>query len=274
MFVDTNAHLDARELDADRAAVIQRATDAGVEAIITVVENLESSRAAVSLAAQHSVVYAAVGVHPHHASSLTADALAELRQLARQPKVVAIGEIGLDWVRTYAPRQVQLAAFAAQLALADELGLPVIIHNRQAGSDIVSLIADHGPAVMTRRRGVMHAFSGDLALAGEAIAAGFHISFGGALTYRGNALAREVARQVPTEWLLIETDAPVLPPVPWRGRRNEPAYVTLVAECLATVRAVAVAEVAAITANNARVLFGLPVEPCEGSQTRSALTQS
>ncbi len=251
MFIDTHAHLDAREFDADRAAVMQQAVDAGVDAIITVGEDLASSSTAVALAAQYSAVYAAVGFHPHRAASLTSDALDELRQLARQPKVVAIGEIGLDWVRLYAPRQAQLEAFAAQLALANELSLPVIVHNRQAGADVMSLVSGS-------KGGVLHAFSGDLALAHEAISAGFYISFGGPLTYKSNSSGREVARQVPTECLLIETDAPALPPVAWRGRRNEPAYVALVAECLAGLRGVSLAEMATLTADNARDLFRLP----------------
>ncbi len=249
--VDTHAHLDDRAFDADRAAVLQRAADAGV-AIVTVGVNLESSEAAVRLAAQNQHVYAAVGVHPHDAVAVTPQTMTRLRALCREPKVVAIGETGLDWYRHLSPRQAQLDAFAAQLDLAAEVGLPVIVHNRDADEDVLRVLTEHAGV-----RGVLHAFAANQAFADAAQALGLRLGMGGPLTYKNAQARRDVAARARLDCLLLETDCPWLPPVPLRGRRNEPAYVALVAQELAAVRGVSADEIAKATTRNAARLFGL-----------------
>jgi TatD DNase family protein len=253
MLIDTHAHVQDTAFDEDRADVIERAVDAGI-AMITVGVDLATSQAAVALAAQHPGIYATVGVHPHEAKSLTPDIVGELRRLCLHPKVVAIGETGLDWRRNLSPRAEQRAAFAAHLALAVELDLPVIVHNRDADADVLDVWRSV-PGV----RGVMHAFSSDVAMAESSLAAGLCISLGGPLTYKNAEMTRAVARRVPLDCLLIETDCPYLPPVPWRGQRNEPSYISLIAEALARVRGLPMSEVAAATTHNAQALFKLPV---------------
>lgn len=250
--VDTHAHLDDHAFDADRAEVIQRAADSGV-AIITVGVDVPSSEAAVALTARHEHVWAAVGVHPHDARTLTAQTLDHLRQLCREARVVAIGETGLDWYRNLSPRDCQLEAFAAQLALAAEVGLPVIVHNRDADDDVLRVWRS-----VPGLRGVLHAFSSGIALADTALAAGLHIALGGPLTFKNAPERRAVAAHVPLERLLVETDCPYLAPAPWWGRRNEPAYVGLVAEALAQARGATRMEVAQATTGNAAALFSLP----------------
>ena len=222
--------------------------------MITVGVDIVTSRAALALAATYQSVYAAVGVHPHEAESLTPAVLDELRRMCLHPKVVAIGETGLDWYRNLSPRQAQLDAFAAHLALAIELDLPVIVHNRDADDDVRRVLRS-APGV----RGVLHAFSSGVAMAEDVLAGGFYVSLAGPITYKNAETTRAVARQTPLDRLLIETDCPYLPPVPWRGQRNEPAYVTLVAEALARGRDVTLADMAVATTHNARTLFRLPV---------------
>jgi len=214
---------------------------------------MASSRAAVALAAGHAGVYAAVGVHPHDAESLTPAILDELRRLCLHPKVVAVGETGLDWFRNLSPRQAQIDAFAAHLALAAEVDLPVIVHNRNADEDVLRVWRS-----VKGVRGVMHAFSSTAAMADAALAEGLLISLAGPLTYKNAEGTRAVARQAPLDRLLIETDCPYLPPVPWRGQRNEPAHGVLVAEALARVRQLPLVDVVAATTLNAQTLFKLP----------------
>lgn len=249
--VDTHAHLDDRAFDADRAAVIERAAEAGV-AVITVGVDLASSEAAVALAARYDGVYAAVGVHPHDAQSFTPRALEHLRSLCREPRVVAIGETGLDWYRNLSPRAAQLDAFAAHLALARDVNLPVIIHNRDADDDVLRVWRS-----VAGLSGVLHAFASGPETAAAALVAGLFIAVGGPLTYKNAQQRRDVAAGVPLDRLLVETDCPYLPPVPWRGRRNEPSYVALVAAALAGVRGLAPAGVEQATTLNAALLFGL-----------------
>ncbi len=254
--VDSHVHLDLPAYDADRAQVLERAAEAGVAWMVDVGADLPSSHRAVSLTEREPRIRAAVGVHPHDAATLTAGALAELRVLATHPRVVAIGEIGLDYYRDLSPRPVQRRAFADQLALALELGLPVIVHSRDAHADtLATLRAAAGPG--GRLRGVMHCFSGDAALARDVVGLGLHIGVAGPVTYpRATALA-EVVRQAPLERLLVETDSPYLAPQAQRGRRNEPAFVALVAERVAGLRGLSPATLARATSDNARALFGI-----------------
>jgi TatD DNase family protein len=256
MLVDSHAHLDFSEFDTDRQEVITRAQEAGVEIIVNAGAGLEASQAGVALAKTYPQVYAAVGVHPHEAKTLDDGVLAELRDLAQHPKVVAIGEIGLDYYRDLSPRPVQRQAFQQQLALAKELGQPIIVHDREAHDDIMNMLRqwvreDHQPV------GVMHCFSGDLAMAREVIEMGFYISIPGPVTFTNARRLPELVRVLPLERLLIETDCPYLTPHPHRGKRNEPAYVRLVAEAIARIRGMPLEQVARITTANARVLFGL-----------------
>src|SRR5690348_887271 len=217
--------------------------------------DLPSSRAAVDLAARHpGHVFAAVGFHPHDASSYTDEALAELRALAAQPGVVAIGETGLDYYRMLSPREQQLRSLERQLALARDLDLPIILHNRDSHADLMSLLREHAQGLS----GVFHCFSGDRQMAEECLAfAGFYLSFAGPLTYRANTALAEVGAWAPLERVLVETDSPYLTPHPFRGRRNEPKHVALVAAKLAELRHLSLEEIGEITTHNARALFGL-----------------
>ncbi len=255
MLVDTHAHVDARQFASDREAVIAAALEAGVGMLVDAGCDLPSSRAAVELAVQHpGHVFAAVGIHPHDASSYTDEALAELRALAGQPGVVAIGETGLDYYRMLSPREQQLRSLEQQLALARALDLPIILHNRDSHADLMAMLREHAEGL----RGVFHCFSGDRQMAEECLAfAGFYLSFAGPLTYRANTALAEVAANAPLERVLVETDCPYLTPHPFRGRRNEPKHVALVAAKLAELRGLPLEAIAQITTRNARALFGL-----------------
>ena len=257
---DSHCHLDQPHFDSDREAVIARAAENGVTKLINPGVDLPSSRAAVALARQHPCIYAAVGVHPHDARTLDAAALDELKALARAHKNAAIGEIGLDYYRDLSPRAVQRYAFEAQLALAAELELPVIVHDRDAHDDIEAALREwslHASrSALNGRLGVLHSFSGDAVLAERAAALGFYIGISGPVTYKHADQTREVVRAVPIEQLLIETDAPYLTPQPYRGKRNEPAYVRFVAQAVADARGLTLEQVAAQTSANATALFG------------------
>ena len=259
MFIDSHAHIDGAEFDADREAVIQRARDAGVSAILNVGTGDPNSGAfqrAVDLADTHTNVYTALGVHPHDARLFDRSAEALITKLATQSaRVIAWGEIGLDFHYDNSPRDVQLKVFNRQLQLARELRLPVIIHTREAEAETIeSLKSEWAGSGLS---GIMHCFSGSLGLAQEAVALGFSISFSGIVTFKKANELREIAKQVPLDKLLIETDCPFLTPVPFRGKRNEPAYVVEVARCLAELRALSLEEVGRVTTNNFNRLFRL-----------------
>jgi TatD DNase family protein len=262
-FIDTHAHLDFHQFDADRCAVIERARAAGVRAIVNVGADLASSRRAVELAAEHDLVYAAVGMHPHDAKKLNGAALGELRELAGHPRVVAVGEIGLDFFRNLSPRDVQQRALQAQLAWAAKLGKPVIIHDRDAHDEVMHILADWAATLnnshLDRRLGVLHTFSGDLAMAKQAIELGFYISISGPVTYRNARQLPDIVQALPLDRLLVETDSPYLAPHPHRGKRNEPAYVRLVAERIAALKGIDVNDLAEATTANAQHLFELEV---------------
>ena len=249
--VDSHAHLDFPQFDNDREAVVERAREAGLAAILNVGADLASSRAAVALAAQYDFIYAAVGVHPHDAKTVTPAVLGELRALARHQKVVAVGEIGLDYYRDLSPRPVQRQVFADQLALATELALPVVIHDREAHDDVLATLRGW------QGTGVIHSYSAGLERLEEVMALGFFASISGPVTFRRAHRLRAVAAAVPLERLLVETDCPYLTPVPYRGRRNEPAYVRYVAEAVARARGISDEALARATADNARRLFDM-----------------
>lgn len=252
--VDTHAHLDHEWFDGERDEIVQRALDAGVRTMITIGADMPTSEAAVQLAEKYPSVYATVGIHPHDAKTADEAAYERLRELADHPKVVAIGEIGLDYYYDHSPRDVQRDVFIRQLALARETGLPFIIHNRDASGDVMMVLREHGRGLP----GLLHSFTGDAAMAAECVAEGWYISLGGMMTFKNAEAIRTAVREVPLERILLETDAPYLTPVPLRGKRNEPAYVRYVAEFLAAERGLSVEEVARVTTKNARRFFRLP----------------
>jgi TatD DNase family protein len=261
VLADTHCHLDFSSFDADRDQVLARGREAGVARVLNPGVDLASSRAAVDLAESRSQVYAAVGVHPNEANSWSEDALIHLRQLARSPAVVAIGEIGLDYYRDRAPRELQKRVFQEQLALATELELPVIIHNRQAGADILDILSAWraglvaAGAPLAARPGVLHSFSAGLEAALHAIDLNFYIGITGPVTFRNAPDLQQVVAELPLDHLLVETDAPFLAPHPYRGKRNEPAYVRLVAEKIAELHSESFESVSQSTSANAQRLF-------------------
>lgn len=251
MAIDTHAHLEMDAFDADREEVLARAAAAGLTAIVTVGTTLPDCEKAVALARSHGQVFASVGIHPHEARDAGAAAYEALRRLAAEPKVVALGEIGLDFFYDHSPREQQLKSFAEQLDLAAELDLPVIIHDRDAHGETLGLLRER----RGRLRGVLHCFSGDAAMAQECVELGYYISVAGPVTYPKADQLRSAAREVPLERLLVETDCPYLAPQSRRGKRNEPAYVIETARRLAELRGVPLPEMERITADNARRLF-------------------
>ncbi|MBI4320502.1 MAG: TatD family hydrolase [Chloroflexi bacterium] len=256
MLVDTHAHLDLPDFAADREAVIARAVEADVRCTVSVGLDVASSRAAIALAERYEGIVAAVGFHPHEAARLDDKALAQIKALAKQPGVVAIGEIGLDFYRMRSPREAQLEAFQRQLTLAAELGLPVVVHDREAHDDVIRILESWARSQAGRKNlGVLHCFSGDLAMAERAVDVGLYISIAGTVTFPNAQRLAEVAARVPEWALLLETDCPFLAPLPYRGKRNEPAYVRIAAARVAQLRSVDVDTVAGVTTENARRLF-------------------
>ena len=252
--IDTHCHLDDPAFDGDREEVLARARMAGVEALVIPSVILERIPVALALAERHPGIYVAVGIHPHAASTFSPAALAQLRAWARHPRVVAIGEIGLDFYRDLSPREAQREAFRAQLELAGELGLPVIIHQREAREAVMEEL-ERWVASGSGARGILHAFSGDTAMARTAVAWGFVLGIGGPITYPRAEALREAVQAVGASALVLETDAPYLPPQPHRGRRNEPAYLPRIAEALARILGLSREHIAEQTTGNARRIF-------------------
>ena len=249
------------QFDADRDEVVARALEAGLDAIISPGVDLESSRRAIRLAERYDQVFATVGFHPHDAQRFDDNACTELSGLCQHRKVVGIGEIGLDFYRDLSPRAAQIEAFTRQLDLAASLGLPVVVHDREAHGETlhcVKLWVDRTTGYVDRPRGVMHCFSGDLALADQYVEMGFLVSIAGPITYPKSDRLALVAGDLGLHHLLIETDAPYLSQVPFRGKRNEPGRVRLVAEAVAARRGISPRDLAEATRQNARRLFRLP----------------
>ncbi len=262
MLVDSHCHLQDSQFESDRDEVLDRARQAGVSAFVVIGTDLESSWRAVDLADSHSDVYAAVGVHPHDAKDLDDRTLGALERLADSPKVVAIGEIGLDYYRKLSPPEAQMDAFHRQLDLARRLSLPVVIHSREADGETYDAIASYEERALPdwpkdRPLGVMHCFAGDLMLALRYIQIGFMISIPGTCTYPKADRVGAVAGGIPLRWMAVETDAPYLPPQPHRGRRNEPAYLPDTVARIAELRGDSVQTVAERTAIATAWLFGL-----------------
>ncbi|OGW53317.1 MAG: radical SAM protein [Nitrospirae bacterium RBG_19FT_COMBO_55_12] len=254
MLIDTHAHLEMREFSDDRDDVIQRAREAGVEYIVTIGTTVESSRDAVMLADKYDFIYAAIGIHPHEVKDILHPAYEILRHFAQHKKVVAYGEVGLDYHYEHSPRTDQKRKFRDMLREARELGLPVIIHDRDAHEDTLQILSEEWSPDLG---GVMHCFSGNLEMANKVIEMGFSISIAGPVTFPKAVSLREVVRQIPIEHMLIETDSPYLAPQPVRGKRNEPAYVRHTAEAIAAIKGLTFDDVARITSFNAMQLFGI-----------------
>lgn len=254
--IDTHCHLDLDRFDDDRAAAVERAKQAGLRQIVVPAIDLQNIQAVLDLSEKYPGVVVAVGIHPNSTAGWQPAWLDFIREAAQHPNVVAIGEIGLDYYWDQTPPQTQKEALLSQLDLAVELDLPVILHNRDATTDLLQVLAQS--RVSSRERsGVFHSFSADWAAADEAISMGFYIGITGPVTFKKADELREVARCTPLERLLVETDAPFLAPHPHRGRRNEPAFVQYVAEKIAELREIAPSELAEATTANAERLFGL-----------------
>lgn len=252
MYFDTHAHYDSSKFDADRDAVLRALPESGVTLVVDPGDNAERSRRAVELAQQYPHVYAAVGWHPEEAENWDENSLPAIRELAKQPKVCAIGEIGLDyyWDTTYRERQKEM--FRAQIELALELDLPVIVHDREAHGESLEIVRDY-PAL----RGVFHCFSGSVEMAQELLRRGWYLGFDGPITYKNAARAPEVIRICPMERILLETDSPYLAPVPNRGKRNDSRNLPYIAATVARIKDMPVEAVAAQTMENGKKLFGI-----------------
>lgn len=251
--IDAHAHLTDERFAGDVDEVIGRALAAGVRAIVTIATDLQDSEAAQQLAQRHASVFATVGIHPHAAANAPAGAQERIRKLAALPRVVALGETGLDYHYDFAPRDLQRDLFSAHLALGAELDLPVVVHSRESDDDVASLMREAGSAT----RGVLHCFAGGRELLETALDLGWYVSFAGMITFK-RFDAAELLCAVPLDRLLVETDSPYLAPVPHRGKRNEPSFVPLVATRAAELRGEDVEELAAATERNARAFFRLP----------------
>jgi TatD DNase family protein len=263
MFVDSHCQIDGPEYDSDREEVIARARDAGVGTLLNVGTGDPDSGAferAVDLAETHANIYAAIGVHPHDAKLFDDRAEQRLVDLVKKSqRVIAWGEIGLDYHYDHSPRDVQREVFARQLRLARSLNLPVVIHSREADDDTIAILG--AELIDYERAGVLHCFGGSLQMARSAIELGFFISFAGNLTFKKADDLRDVARQLPVDRLLIETDCPYLTPVPFRGKRNEPARVVETARCLAELHGKELEEIGRVTSENFAKLFGVRWQP-------------
>ncbi|MBX3438736.1 MAG: TatD family hydrolase [Planctomycetaceae bacterium] len=256
MWIDTHAHLDEQTFDVDRDDVLAKAREAGVERVLTIGITVATSRAAVALAEAYDDVFAVVGIQPNYVSQVQADDWETIEELARHPRVVGIGETGLDRYWDYAPIDLQQEFFDRHLELSRRVNKPFVVHCREAEADVVAQL--RRAAAMGALHGVMHSFCGDVETAAACIAMGLHISFAGMLTYKRNVELRAVATTIPRDRLLIETDAPYLAPVPLRGKRNEPAHVVHTARCLAELLEISLDDLAQQTTDNARRLFSLP----------------
>ena len=251
--------MEMKEFDADREEVFKRAREACIEAMITIGSDLKGTLQGVKLAELHDYIYCAVGIHPHEARDFTDQTYSLLKELSEKKKVVAIGETGLDYHYDHSPRDKQRTVFRKQIELADEKGLPIIIHSREADEDTLTIVRESGIS-----HGVFHCFSGNTDMAEQVMALGFYISIAGPVTFRKALGLQEVARKIPDDYLLIETDAPYLAPEPLRGKRNEPAYILNTAQKIAELRGISLQDLSRITTLNAKRLFSIGTLPEKG----------
>jgi len=253
MLIDSHSHIELKAFDRDRDDVIARAKDVGVDIIIAVGINEGDCKRVISVAGKYDSVFGAVGIHPHHAKEIDSTTYDNLREMARNKKVVAYGEIGLDFFRNLSPRNIQIARFGEQLDLARELNLPVVIHDREAHAETVEMLEQWDG----NKQGVIHCFSGDYTMARKCLDMGFYLSIPGTITFKNNVQLQEVVRKVPLNRLLVETDCPFLTPAPKRRERNEPAYVVYTAHRIAEIKRVPPEEVESITYRNTLDVFGI-----------------
>ena len=253
LLVDSHAHLDGDRFKDDLDATIKRAAGNGISHILTIGCDLNSSAASIKIAHQYENIYAAVGVHPHDATEIDATAINKLKEMLKHPKVVALGEIGLDYYRNLSPKDIQRNAFRQQIRLALEANKPIVVHDREAHAEVIEILKEENAQTIG---GVLHCFSGDLEMAKECLELGFYLSFTGTITYPKNTAIREIIKQIPIDKMLIETDCPYLSPQKFRGKRNEPAYVRYTAEKLAEIKGLSLIDVARVTSRNCYDLFG------------------
>ncbi|MBZ9522409.1 TatD family hydrolase [Bacillus safensis] len=252
MLFDTHAHLNAEQYNEDLEQVIERAKSEKVEKIVVVGFDRPTITRAMELIEEYDFIYAAIGWHPVDAIDMTDEDLAWIKDLSQHEKVVAIGEMGLDYYWDKSPKDVQKEVFRRQIALAKEVNLPIVIHNRDATEDVVTILKEEGAAEVG---GIMHCFTGSLETAKACMEMNFYISFGGPVTFKNAKKPKEVVKEIPSDKLLIETDCPYLTPVPFRGKRNEPSYVKYIAEQIAELREISFEELAELTTINAKKVF-------------------
>ena len=257
MLIDSHAHLGLQQFDRDRFEAIHRAIDAEVEIILTVGTDLRDCRRAVEIARENDRVFAIIGIHPHNAKDVNEATFPELKALSMDGKVKAIGEIGLDFFRNLSPKEVQIARFRQQIHLAKELGLPIVVHARDAQKKALTILREEEAG---ETEGVFHCFSGGYEMAKSCMDLGFFISIPGTITFKNSSDLSEVIKKIPLDRILVETDCPFLTPMPFRGKRNEPAYVKFTALKLAEVKGLPFEEVARITSKNAKKAFRLDEE--------------
>ena len=257
MIIDTHAHVDMDAYDEDRAEVIQRARDKGVDYILNIGCDIESSIRSIELAERYDFIYGTAGVHPHDVKNIDGHTYDDLRGLLAHPKMVALGEIGLDFYKNYSPKDQQKEHFRKQVELARELKKPIIVHSREASEDTISILSDYFPKNSSARSGIFHCFSGNQELADRALEMGFYISFSGSVTFKKSDELRAVTKTIPADRLFIETDCPFLAPAPMRGKRNEPSYIIHTAQLVADLRGLNIKDVQRTTALNFFELFGI-----------------
>jgi len=253
MLIDTHAHLQWASFDKDREKVINRARKVDVKYIVNIGFDIDGCRKGIELAEKHKGLYATVGIHPHNASQLNENVLDKLRKLSENPKVVAVGEIGLDYYRNLSPRHTQKKAFEAQLFLVEELDLPVAIHDREAHADTLKMLSKFKGKI----KGIMHCFSGSKEMAEQCVGFGFYISFAGPVTFPNSHKLQEIAKSIDLNKILLETDSPWLAPQDMRGKRNEPAFLPFIAKKIAKLKGISMDELAEATTENAKEIFQL-----------------
>lgn len=254
MLIDSHAHLDDKRFDKDRDEIIKNLKNNDVSIVINPGADLASSIKAVALAQKYENIYAAVGIHPHDAKTMDDDTIEVLKSLLKKDKVIAVGEIGLDYHYDFSPRDIQKKWFREQIKLAKEFNLPIIVHDREAHKDVYDILKEEQDGTL---RGVLHCFSGSVEMAKEYIKMGFYISFAGPVTFKNAKTPKEVVKAIDINRILIETDSPYLTPHPHRGKRNEPLYVRYVAAMIAELKGLTVEEVARITTENTKRLFNI-----------------
>lgn len=254
MFIDSHAHLDDKRFDADRDRIIKSLKDNKVDYVFNIGADLKTSEASVALANKYDNIYAVVGVHPHAAKEVDLKTIERLRTLSQERKVIAIGEIGLDYYYDNSPRDIQVKWFKEQIELAKEVDLPIVIHTRDAAQETFDILKVHAKDHPV----IMHCYSGSVEMAEEYVKLGYYISLAGPLTFKNARVPREVVEKIPMDRLLIETDCPYLTPTPYRGKRNEPMFVRYVAEAMAEIKGISIEDVGRITTENVKKAFRMP----------------